>query len=312
LGQKWSFRGGLRLENTGQSVEYPEKTVQNFKNSYLSLVPSFSISYKLSSMQTLRTNYRMGMYRPGIWYLNPYNTSTDTLYVQKGNPDLKAEKYHNFSLGYDGNINKVYIGINLDYSLSNNSINSITELRNNVTYTTYDNIGKERRFGGWLSLSWSPNTKFRFSSNGGLNYAFYERGKGPTMQKNSGLSSNLFSDVSYTAPYKVRLGANLNYNSAQINSQGKGSGYLQYNFNVSRNFLKNDRLSIRLYANAPFTKNREYKDITQTPTFYSESHSFYPLRRYGISLYFRIGQMKVTMKETNRGISNDDVKGGGN
>lgn len=311
LGKKWSFRGGLRLENTKQSVEYPEKKVQDFNNSYLSVVPSVSVSYKLSDMQTLRTNYRMGMYRPGIWYLNPYNTSTDTLYVQQGNPNLKAEKYHNFGLGYDGNINKVYIGINLNHSFSNNSINNITELRNNVTYTTYENIGKERRTGGWLSLSWSPNTKFRASSNGGFTYVYFERA-GTNAQKNSGWSSNVYSDINYTAPFKLRLGFNINYNSPWINSQGKGSSYLDYNFNLSRNFLSKDRLSVRLYANAPFTKNRDYQDVTKTETFYSESHYLYPQRRYGFSISFRIGEMKVGMKEASRGISNDDSKGGGN
>lgn len=311
LGKKWSFRGGLRLENTRQSIEYPEKKEQNFKNSYLSVVPSLSLSYKVSSMQTLRTNYRMGMYRPGIWYLNPYNSSTDTLYVQEGNPNLKAEKYHNFGLGYDGNINKVYIGLNLNYSFSNNSINDVTELRNNVTYTTYENIGKERRTGGWLSLTWSPNTKFRLSSNGGLSYVYFERA-GANAEKNSGWSSNVYGDLNYTAPLKIKLGANLNYNSPWISSQGKGSSYFEYNFNLSRDFLSKDRLSVRMYANAPFSKNKDYQNITKTTTFYSESHYQYPQRRYGISISIRIGEMKVGVKETSRGINNDDTKGGGN
>jgi outer membrane receptor protein involved in Fe transport len=311
LGKKWSFRGGLRLENTKQSVEYPEKKAQDFENSYLSLVPSASISYKLTETQTLRTNYRMGMYRPGIWYLNPYNSSTDTLYVQIGNPNLKAEKYHNFGLGYDGNIKKVYIGINLNYSFSSNSINDITELKNNVTYTTYENIGKERRFGSWLNLSWTPNTQFRFSSNGGLSYVYYER-RGTTIEKNSGVSSNVYGDINYTAPLKIKLGANVNYNSPWISSQGKGSSYFQYNFNLSRNFLKGDRLSVRMYANMPFTQNSDYKNTTETSTFYSENHYQYTQRRYGISISFRIGEMKVGIKETTRGISNDDMKGGGN
>ncbi|MFT4072427.1 MAG: outer membrane beta-barrel family protein [Dysgonamonadaceae bacterium] len=310
LGKKWSFRAGLRLENTEQSIKYPNHEERNFNKSYLTLVPSSTISYKINDMQTLRVNYRMGLWRPNIWTLNPYNTSTDTLYVRVGNPDLTPEKYHTFGLNYDANIKKVFIGLNLNYSFSNNSIYEIAELRNKVTYTTYNNIGKERRTNAWLSFSWNPNANFRLSTNGGVTYSYYETG-GTLDQKNDGVSYNVNFDCNYTAPLKIRIGVNSYYSSPWISTQGKGSGYSYYAANISRNFLPKDRFTIRLYANNPFAGDRRYKNTTETTTFRSIDNNYYPQSRYGISLSLRIGDMKVQIKETRRGISNDDIKSSG-
>ncbi len=307
--KKWSVRTGLRLENTNQKIEYPEHSEQNFNKSYFSIVPSVTIAYMINDNNTIKTNYRMGLWRPNIWYLNPYNISSDTLTVRVGNPNLKAEKFHNFSLGYDATVQKVVLGLNLSYIFSNNSINEISELKNNVTYNTFDNIGKEQHVGAWTNMSWSPNQKFQCSFNVGLDYTYYKT-NGVITQRNEGVSYNGNMDVSYTTLQKIRLGANSYYSSPWVSTQGKGSSYFQYEFSVSRSFLSGDRLNVRLYSNKPFCKNSEYRNTTQTPTFRMENYSSYRASQLGISVSFRIGDMKVGIKEAQRGISNDESKGG--
>ena len=46
-------------------------------------MPSASIGYKLTDMSNLRLGYNMRIYRPGIWYLNPYLNDTDPSYISQ-------------------------------------------------------------------------------------------------------------------------------------------------------------------------------------------------------------------------------------
>ena len=74
-GIKWkklSGRLGLRYEHTIQDVEYLLGRGDDFRMHFNDFVPSASIGYRLTDTQNLRLGYNMRIYRPGIWYLNPY------------------------------------------------------------------------------------------------------------------------------------------------------------------------------------------------------------------------------------------------
>ena len=43
----------------------------------------------------------------------------------------------------------------------------------------------------------------------------------------------------------------------------------------------------------------------------SKSSSKYPSRYYGLSISYRIGELKASVKKAARSIDNNDVKGGG-
>lgn len=70
--KKISGRLGMRYEHTKQEVKYLLGKGDNFDKNFDDLVPSASIGYKLTDMSNLRLGYNMRIYRPGIWYLNPY------------------------------------------------------------------------------------------------------------------------------------------------------------------------------------------------------------------------------------------------
>ena len=54
----------------------------------------------------------------------------------------------------------------------------------------------------------------------------------------------------------------------------------------------------------------EYKNTTSSTDFIQKSVSKYDNQRFGISLSYRIGELKASVKKAARSISNDDVKGG--
>ena len=132
-GIKWkklSGRLGLRYEHTIQDVEYLLGRGDDFRMHFNDFVPSASIGYRLTDTQNLRLGYNMRIYRPGIWYLNPYLDDSNPSSISQGNPNLVSEKSHSFSLGFNSFTNKLSVNLSLRYSFTNNSIQSVSSLVN--------------------------------------------------------------------------------------------------------------------------------------------------------------------------------------
>ncbi len=130
---KLSGRLGLRYEHTMQDVEYILGRGADFSKNFDDIVPSASIGYKLTDMQNIRLGYNMRIYRPGIWYLNPYFDDSNPTYITQGNPELTSEKTHTVNFSYSNFTPKVNINIYTGYSATNNSIEDVTELVSDVT-----------------------------------------------------------------------------------------------------------------------------------------------------------------------------------
>ena len=126
--EKLSARLGLRYEHTLQDVEYKLGRGDDFTKHFNDFVPSASIGYKLGQTSNLRLGYDMRIYRPGIWYLNPYIDDTTPTNIQQGNSFLESEKNHTFSLRYSSFTPKFNINLALLHGFTRNSIESVTKL----------------------------------------------------------------------------------------------------------------------------------------------------------------------------------------
>ena len=58
---------------------------------------------------------------------------------------------------------------------------------------------------------------------------------------------------------------------------------------------------------APFTKYLKIDNTTTSNTFTQTSNMRIPIRRFGISLSWRFGNLTATVKKTSRSINNDDT-----
>ena len=128
---------------------------------------------------------------------------------------------------------------------------------------------------------------------------------------NYGWNGSFYGGIQHTLPLKLRLSLNGGGSTPYISLQGKGSGYQYYGLSLNRSFLKEDRLSVNLYCNNIFEKYRSYNNHTEGANFVSKSSSKWPSRSFGVSVSYRIGELKASVKKAARTISNDDVKGGG-
>ena len=321
----FSFKPGVRYEYTSQDVKYlagaigPEADVST---SYNDFVPSVTMGIKIGKTQNLRGGYNMRIWRPGIWNLNPYFDDRNPMFISQGNSNLESEKSHSFNLSYSMFSMKFNVNISLRHSSGNNGIERVSRLigkggeefpgghhaPEGALYSTYENIGKNRNTGLSLYGNWnaSPNTRIYLNGDGS-----YVDIKSPAQGlHNYGWNASLYGGIQHTFPLKIRASLNAGGSTPYISLQGKGSGYYYYSLGVNRSFIK-DRFTVSAYVSNIFEKYRSYNNTTMGENFLSKSSSRYQSRSFGISLSYRIGELKASVKKAARSINNDDVKGGG-
>jgi hypothetical protein len=308
--KKWGFKTGLRYEGTQMNVEYPINTKRNFDAGYSNLVPSATVTYMVKKNQTIRGGYNLRIQRPGIYHLNPYINTSDSNYIQYGNPDLGVVKYHNFNANYNLFTPKFTMNANLSYSVTNNGISDFTWIDGSVSNTTYFNLLKEKRWNLSSYLNWTPTPKWRLFGNLSGNYSNLQSNKDNSI-KNSGFTGNFFGGIQYTLPKDYMLNLNGYKSMPNITLQGEGMSYYFYSFSASKSFL-NKRLTIRLNTSNFFTEDLIFKQTKKSDDFYLQTTNIQSMRQFGISVSYRFGEMKAQIKKAQRTISNEDQLQGGN
>lgn len=312
---KWktlAAKAGVRYEHTFMDVEYDKLAEKNFKADFDDLVPSLMLSYQLGPTQTLRASYNMRISRPGIWYLNPFRDTSNPTSISYGNPDLETEKSHSLGLTFSSFSAKFNINATLNYSFVNNGIERYSFMNNGVMESTYGNIGHTKRTMLSLWMNWNPGSKTRISINASGMYADFMGDEPFLKQRNSGFYGNGFLNVQQTLPWDLRISLVGGGTTPNITLQGKGMSFAYYGFGLSRSFLEEKRLTVSLHASNLFNKYMKFKNETNTSTFRSWSGSRQQQQSYGLNVSWRFGKLKAQVKKTNRSITNDDVKSGGN
>ena len=245
--KKISGRLGVRYEHTKQEVKYLLGRGDDFNKNFDDVVPSASIGYKLTDMSNLRFGYNMRIYRPGIWYLNPYLNDSNPTNISQGNSHLDSEKSHSFNLSYSNFTQKFNINLSARYSFTNNSIEQVTEqvkdteiegLQNptgkEVLYSTYQNIGKSRNASLSGYVNWNATSNTRIYANLYGNYTYMEGANG---LKNDGWNLFAYGGAQQSLPHDWRISLNIYGQTPWIMLQGKGSSFFDYGLSVNKSYL---------------------------------------------------------------------------
>lgn len=322
----FTFKPGVRYEQTIQRVKYIVGPGENFNTNFSDLVPSVAMGIKLGKTQNLRGSYNMRIWRPGIWNLNPYFDNKNPMFITQGNPDLKSEKSHAFDLTYSSFNSTLSANVSLRHSFNNNGIERFSTLITDpngeefdgnpghtapegALYTTYANMGKSRNTGLSTYLNWNATSKTRIYMNGRGSYV--DMRSDAQNLHNFGWTASVHGGVQHTFPLKIRVSLNAGGSTPRINLQGKSSGYSFYGLGISRSFLKEERLSLNLYCNNMLQKYRTSNNRSEGLNFLSTGSSKYANRYFGVSVSYRIGELKASVKKAARSIDNNDVKGSG-
>lgn len=312
------LKGGLRYEFTSQNVNYDNYNQPPVDVSFSDIVPSLLLSYSLKGSQNLSLGYNMRINRPGISYLNPFRDSSQSpLVLGYGNPDLSTERYHSLTFGYGIFSPNFSLSLNLDYSFTNNKITTISfvDKDDRINYT-YANIGRNRNPNLNVYMNWNPSGNTRLTLNGSYGYTFIDTygdyaGLGLDRHRNSGGYYGMYAGVQQNLPWKINLNCYGGYgkNSIELYTV-KPVSYYYYGLQLQRSFLKDDRLSVSLAANNFAPRYFKYEYVLQTDDYrHSQVQKFRQLH-YSLTISYKIGNFKSSVKKAIRTIRNNDVVGG--
>ena len=307
--EKWSARAGLRYEHSYMKGEYPDGKGNTYDKHLNDWVPQASLKYQLTDAQSLKLSYTTSINRPGISYLNPA-VVISPMVVQQGNPNLVSSRTQRISLIYLYILPYLTLQIAPAYNFSSGGISSIQTAKNDIRYKTYDNILRYRRFSIEQYVQWKPFDGTTIVINNNL---CYEHNENPNLgYRTFGWFDNFYVNLSQKLPWKL-----LFYTATygKIGHSPSGIYYMQHSyygcyFSLQRSFLKDDRLTVRFAANAPFNKYWTSEAETVNGDYHDYQKSWNRARSFSLSVTWRFGSLKANVKKTEHSVENDDVVGG--
>jgi outer membrane receptor protein involved in Fe transport len=306
---KISAKGGARAEYTWNDGVFKSNVHTKFNHTLFNLIPYINLTYALQPAQTVKLSYTQRLYRPGIWALNPYVNDLDPLNISYGNPKLDAEVSHSFSASYGQFSPKFNINIDLNGSVTNNSIEQYSFIdENSIHHSTYGNIGSNRRYGANTFISFRPDGKWNIYGNGRVNYVVLDSNN-ELAHHNEGWMYGYSFGIRWTAWKGGSVSANAGGNSPWIQLQGKGSSFSYTSFGITQKLLK-DKLDLSVYMSDPFSQKIYYRSELNDPTYTMRSENFRWGQTARISVIYRFGKMNTSVKKARRGINNDDQREG--
>ncbi len=303
----FGYQLGLRGEYSHITTRSPgygqtPEDVDPFAKDYLSLFPSLFLSYSLPGNNELQMSYTRRISRPWGGQLNSFVNITDSTNISFGNPYLLPQFSNAFELNYIKSWDKHVISFALGYRNTDNVIQSISYLEDNIMKTTYENISRSSATGMELVLK---DELFKILETTTTVYVYYYQldgfsytpsGSSYTISgagdENFAWSGKLIANFKLPKAYSVQLTGS--YDSRQVIAQG----YRKAGYTVDGGIRKSfDKMSLSINARDIFN-SRKRKTYTSGMGYSQVGESWRGGRQIGITATYSFGNMKP--KKMNR------------
>ena len=282
--KKWSFQGGLRLENT-MARGYQVTNDSTFKRNFTNLFPSAFISYAVDKSSQLTVSYSRRITRPNYQDLNPFIYFLDSLSYRKGNPFLLPQFTHNIELRHSF---KGKLITTLNYNNTTNVISQLVKPDGDLLYLTSDNVAKFRNIGIAITAP-IPVTKW-WNSNFFVN-VFNNHYEGMYENKPLDLSYTSFM-VNMTQTFTLKQGFTLEmsgfYRARGVDQLNINEPMYVLSFGGQKQVLKG-KGTVRLNLRDPFWLQK-YKGKTQYDIVDSRVQSRWDNRQITATFTYRFGK----------------------
>lgn len=98
--KNFNYQLGLRVESSDYNGKLPDKGEEFNINFPVSLFPSLGFTVKVKEDQDMQFNYSRRINRPNFFQLFPFTDYSDSLNINRGNPNLKPEFTNSAELSY--------------------------------------------------------------------------------------------------------------------------------------------------------------------------------------------------------------------
>lgn len=307
---RWSARAGLRYEWSHLSGKYPDGSGNNFHTNLSDWVPSASVSFQPNMTHSLKLAFSSSISRPGINYLNPAIVDSPNS-LSYGNSHLNSAHNYSLSLTYMFISPKVTFNVAPSYQFSNNGITEVRFAQDGKDVTTYGNVLSSRQWGlsGYVQCQMGDRTGLMLNGN-----AYHNSLRDNDRRlSNKQWSGFCYAQLTQQLPLKLRLTANIGqWTGGADNLYEKSGTSWWYGFGLQRSFLNEDRLTIRLNAQKPFSSRyNTWRGDFVNGDYSGYYRHHYPGRSFGLAVSYRFGSLRAQVKKTASTIDNSDVVGGG-
>jgi len=242
----------------GLRGEYTISELKNeFNKDYLSILPYFVTSYKLTNKQNLKFSYNRSILRPGLYDLSPAVSAIDLYSTQQGNSNLDLGYINKYAIEYSSQIKSSYLAFQLFYRCIENRIHHIGDYTSdNLILFTPVNIERETEYGLQVSGSISlfkflhliPYFKL-YEYDIKDNNSFYQSTK-------SGISHETSLSAIIMLKHNISISLMYQNYSAKYSIQNRTYYDAQYFFSIDKKFDNN--LKVGISAAVPFTNSLSY------------------------------------------------------
>ena len=310
----FSARAGVRYEYSRLQADFLTEDRSSFHSNLNDVVPNASMALNIRESSMWKLSYNRRIQRPGISYLNPAVSIYPNI-VSYGNPDLESATIDYIGLNYSLSKSKLYLDLSLNYNISNNGIGSIQWTNSdNTTYATYDNRIHSRNLTFSAFCQWQITDKTSWMINGNLGWAKYSLYYEDQDAKLSRLNLYYYTRLQQKLPWELTLSLSSFYFSGNCNSVYSYSvneaSSIGYSIGLKRTFLKNKTLDVNISLDNIGIKNSEKKTyyLNSGKSGIKKDISNYN-QRISFGINWRFGNLKASVKKTDKSISNDDLQG---
>ncbi|MBR3451302.1 MAG: TonB-dependent receptor [Muribaculaceae bacterium] len=306
-----TLRGGLRYEYSHFRASFPNGDGDPFGRDLHDLVPSASVHWQLSPFNSLRLSWATSLNRPGIQYLNPA-VKRYTSTIEYGNPHLSSARNSMLSINFQHTGSRLTFNVKPSLTITNNLIGTLRTAHDGIVYLTNSNDCRYLMAGVGGFVQWMMTSKTTLYMNGELCYKRYRNpSQGLT---NNGWGGNLYAQLSQQLPWQLRATATcMWYGIGHDLNHVYGYSTMPdptIMLRLSRSFLKENRLTVRLSANSILHKHQVDKLYVTQGDYVSHGMGRYNQRNVQVSVSYAFGSSNTRVKQTETTVENDDLVGG--
>lgn len=298
LGVQAGLRGEYTdMETVSLGYGQQDSDVEAYKTDYFSLYPSVFLSYTLPKNNELQLNYTRRVSRPWGRQLNSFKNITDSTNITYGNPLLEPEYSGSFEFNYIKSWEEHTLSASLYYRTTDNVIQRIRYLQDNVMMTTYENVAKTEAFGTEFILK---NKLFKILDVTSTLNLYYNKLDGFSYlppNSSSTVTGAPESDFAWSGriiantmlPYGISFQATGNYNSKSLVSQGYNKANGSLDLGLRKSFLDR-KLSLTISAR-DVLDTRQRLSITSGAGFSQENKFARAGQMVNFTLTYSFGNM---------------------
>lgn len=303
--KKWLFRIGLRVEHTEVDGNF-KSTGTAVSQSYTNWIPNIQTVTQITEAYRIVLSYGQRIQRPFINNLNPFINNNDTLNISFGNPQLNPQLIHSLALQNNFSKGKVFVGLTLIGSYSNDKIIQISSFNKTtgITTTVSENLGRESQLSLNGNITITVNKAWNLLINTNLQYTSLQNISNSMLQ-NNGLSGSFGISNTLRVSTKFTVSTFFGNSKPPIGLQGHTSSQWFYNITSSYKFF-NDKLAITIAAARFISKYVTVKTVQRDINFNSENLNSFQAINFRLGIVWNFGKLteKVSKK---KGINNDDM-----